>query len=416
MKNIITIMLLMLLAVPAYAGMAFFPALEVGIESNDNIDLATKEAASNTSAKAVVCLGLEGYLNPDLYCRSQLSYKGWIFSDTSYGSLGESNINLGFDHDINERLCMSLDGNIINYTDSELTGNNSQTSSMAPELIYKFTPYTALGIYGSSNHLTYTNSDEAVNEQKTEIFLSNNFTDRLSMTMSGFNIKSQNDLFDSLDFQSSGVQLNLGFDLEKIGGITLNYVPESISYPNWATSRMDQRTTAGISYLKQVSESFEVKVNYDQVQNNSDDASQTYKNNIAYIGLSWEPGFGNIYSDDIESEWGYYLSEGLAAYDREDWAYAERLFKKTAFLVDGSDDVHYYLGYCLNKQAKFNESIAELEKTIMLNPDYIEAYYALSYAYIKVGEKSKAQKILNRLLENTGDEKVKTLINKLWGK
>jgi tetratricopeptide (TPR) repeat protein len=159
-----------------------------------------------------------------------------------------------------------------------------------------------------------------------------------------------------------------------------------------------------------------MNINYDQIQNNSDDDSQNFKNNIAYIGLSWDPGFGNIYSDDSESEWEYYFSEGLAAYDREDWAYAERLFRKAAFLVDDSDDVHYYLGYCLNKQSKYNESIPALERTIMLNPDYIEAYYALSYAYIKAGEKSKAQNTLNKLLELTDDEKVKTLLNKLWGK
>lgn len=413
MKKLILMILLTALAAPAYAGMAFFPVLEAGIESNDNIDLSTKEASNSTSLKASVGLGMEGYYNPDLYLRSQASYKGWMFSDTSYGSLGESDVNLGFDYDINERSCLSFDGDIINYTDSVLTANNSQTSSIAPNIIYKFTPYAALGVYGITNQLTYSNSDEAVSEQKTGLFLSNNFADWLSVTLGGFNIRSQNVLFDTLDFQSSGSQLDLGFDLGAAGDVTLSYVPESISYPNWATSRTDQKTTAMLSYVRQLSGSFEIKVNYDQVQNNSDDAGQAYKNSIAYIGLSWAPGFGNVYSGDSESEWEYYFSEGLAAYDREDWAYAEKLFRKTAFLVDDSDDAHYYLGYCLNKQSKYSESIPQLEKTIALNPDYIEAYYALSYACIKAGEKAKAQGTLKKLLEITGDEKIKTLIYKM---
>jgi tetratricopeptide (TPR) repeat protein len=416
MKNILILTLLTALALPAYAGMALLPAVEAGIESNDNIDQSTKEALSSTSLKATVGLGLEGYYDPDLYIRSRASYKGWIFSDTSYGSLGESGLNLGFDYDVNERLSVSIDGDILSYTDSALSANNNQTTSISPGIIYKFTPYTALGLYGSSNNLTYTNSDEAVNDQKTGLFLSNKFTDWLYVTLGGFNLTSRNVLFDALDFQSAGFQLDLGFDLDALGNITLSYVPESISYPNWATARTDQKTTAGIYYVKQLSDSFRVKVNFDRVQNDSDDASQTFRNSIAYIGFSWDPGFGNVYSDDAEDEWEYYYSEGLAAYDREDWAYAERLFRKTAFLIEESDDSHYYLGYCLNKQAKYNESIPELEKSIALNPDRTEAYYALSYAYIKLGEKEKAQNTLDKLLELTDDEKIKMLLEKMQAK
>jgi tetratricopeptide (TPR) repeat protein len=106
----------------------------------------------------------------------------------------------------------------------------------------------------------------------------------------------------------------------------------------------------------------------------------------------------------------------MAAYDTQDWGYAEKMFRKTAFLVDSSDDVHYYLGYCLNKQGKYGESIPELKITIELNENYIEAYYALSYAYIRNREREKAHNTLLKLLEITKDPGLKDLIDDIWKK
>ena len=55
---------------------------------------------------------------------------------------------------------------------------------------------------------------------------------------------------------------------------------------------------------------------------------------------------------------------------------------------------HFQLGRLLARGGNYSEARAELEKAVALEPDMPEAYYQLGHAYLRLGEKEKADQAL----------------------
>jgi tetratricopeptide (TPR) repeat protein len=70
----------------------------------------------------------------------------------------------------------------------------------------------------------------------------------------------------------------------------------------------------------------------------------------------------------------------------------ESLLKKSIALDPKLADAHLQLGNLYSDQNKYAEAIPEYLKAQMLNADLADVYYRLGQAYIRTGQKDKAQK------------------------
>ena len=69
-----------------------------------------------------------------------------------------------------------------------------------------------------------------------------------------------------------------------------------------------------------------------------------------------------------------------------------RILLESAIAADpGLAEAHYELGFLLELQQQWKESVAHLEKAIGLQPDYAAAHYRLAIAYRHLGQQEKAQ-------------------------
>ena len=73
-----------------------------------------------------------------------------------------------------------------------------------------------------------------------------------------------------------------------------------------------------------------------------------------------------------------------------DQAKAEQLLRTSIALKPDQWESHYELGVLLEKQRKFPEAAAELERSIALDPKQPDAHYHLSRVYDRLGESGKA--------------------------
>jgi tetratricopeptide (TPR) repeat protein len=69
----------------------------------------------------------------------------------------------------------------------------------------------------------------------------------------------------------------------------------------------------------------------------------------------------------------------------------ESLLKEALVLDPKLADAHLQLGNLLSDQKKYPESIPEYLKALELNPDLADAHYRLAQAYVRTGEKDRAQ-------------------------
>jgi tetratricopeptide (TPR) repeat protein len=95
--------------------------------------------------------------------------------------------------------------------------------------------------------------------------------------------------------------------------------------------------------------------------------------------------------------WAYYyyamsLWKGKRAQDPDlDLHQIESLLTKSLELDPGLAEPHFQLGNLYSDQRNFSEAIPEYERALKLSPDLTDAHYRLGQAYVRTGEKEKAQ-------------------------
>jgi tetratricopeptide (TPR) repeat protein len=100
----------------------------------------------------------------------------------------------------------------------------------------------------------------------------------------------------------------------------------------------------------------------------------------------------------------FVYAKGLLA-SGGDQARAEKLLRASIRLKGDQWESHYELGVLLEKQRKFPESAAELERSAAINPSQADAHYHLSRVYDRLGQTDKAagqREIHQRLTSATG--------------
>lgn len=88
-----------------------------------------------------------------------------------------------------------------------------------------------------------------------------------------------------------------------------------------------------------------------------------------------------------------------------DQAKGEQLLRASIRLKSDQWESHYELGALLEKQRKFPEAAAELERSIVINADQADVHYHLSRVYDRMGEAEKAAEqrdIHKRLTSSSG--------------
>jgi tetratricopeptide (TPR) repeat protein len=85
-----------------------------------------------------------------------------------------------------------------------------------------------------------------------------------------------------------------------------------------------------------------------------------------------------------------------------DAARAEQLLRASIALKGDQWESHYELGALLEKQRKFSDAAAELERSIALSPEQADAHYHLARVYDRLGQTEKAaeQRELHQRLTN----------------
>jgi tetratricopeptide (TPR) repeat protein len=90
-----------------------------------------------------------------------------------------------------------------------------------------------------------------------------------------------------------------------------------------------------------------------------------------------------------------------------DQAKAEQLLRASIRLKGDQWESHYELGGLLEKQRKFSDAAAELERSIAINGDQADVHYHLSRVYDRMGESEKAaeQREVHKRLTSAGGVK-----------
>ncbi|HLJ45247.1 MAG TPA: tetratricopeptide repeat protein [Bryobacteraceae bacterium] len=83
---------------------------------------------------------------------------------------------------------------------------------------------------------------------------------------------------------------------------------------------------------------------------------------------------------------------------------AEKLLRASIHLKDDQWESHYELGTLLEKQRKFSEAAAELERSIAISPNQADVHYHLSRVYDRMHEPEKAaeQRAIHERLTTAG--------------
>lgn len=87
----------------------------------------------------------------------------------------------------------------------------------------------------------------------------------------------------------------------------------------------------------------------------------------------------------------------VSALEREDWSAAIAALKKIIEHRDWDDDAHTLLGYAYRKLGNYDASLRSYRRALELNPNHRGALEYLGEAYLELGERDKAEKILQRL-------------------
>jgi len=91
------------------------------------------------------------------------------------------------------------------------------------------------------------------------------------------------------------------------------------------------------------------------------------------------------------------FTEGKKAIDRKDWAAAIPLFQQVVAKDDKNADAYNWLGYAYRNQGNYEESFANYNKALLIDPRHRGAHEYIGEAYLKTGNLAKAEEFLKRL-------------------
>lgn len=91
------------------------------------------------------------------------------------------------------------------------------------------------------------------------------------------------------------------------------------------------------------------------------------------------------------------FTEGKKAIDRKDWAAAIPLFQQVVAKDDKNADAYNWLGYAWRNQGDYEQSFANYNKALLIDPRHRGAHEYIGEAYLKTGNLAKAEEFLKRL-------------------
>lgn len=91
------------------------------------------------------------------------------------------------------------------------------------------------------------------------------------------------------------------------------------------------------------------------------------------------------------------FTEGKKAIDRKDWAAAIPLFQQVVAKDDKNADAYNWLGYAYRNLGNYEESFANYNKALLIDPKHRGAHEYIGEAYLKTGNLAKAEEFLKRL-------------------
>lgn len=91
------------------------------------------------------------------------------------------------------------------------------------------------------------------------------------------------------------------------------------------------------------------------------------------------------------------MAQGQQAVKEQNWGLAVARFKRAAALEPRNADAFNMLGYALRWQGKYEESFAAYGKALAINPEHRGALNYSGIAYIKTGQRARAEVNLARL-------------------
>ncbi|HYW56693.1 MAG TPA: tetratricopeptide repeat protein [Polaromonas sp.] len=99
----------------------------------------------------------------------------------------------------------------------------------------------------------------------------------------------------------------------------------------------------------------------------------------------------------VEDEESADFAAGRQAVASKNWAEAARNFKKVVAVSPDNADAYNLLGYSSRWLGKYDEAFAAYDKALALNPEHKGALEYSGVAYLKIGQKAKAQAQLTKL-------------------
>lgn len=91
------------------------------------------------------------------------------------------------------------------------------------------------------------------------------------------------------------------------------------------------------------------------------------------------------------------FTEGRKAIDAKNWAAAIPLFQKVVAKDAQNADAYNWLGYAWRNQGNYDESFANYNKALLIDPRHRGAHEYIGEAYLKTGNLAKAEEFLKRL-------------------
>ena len=371
MKHILLI--LVCLASSLHAEMSLTPYIEVSGKTHSNYNHS--DVSTYTSYSTIDGGGFATFDLTQTFSAKATYLHSVEFAIEDMGNKQHLNIlSVGLDKSWTTGLNTGINLNYQTFLDRDYSDDAILIYGLTPYVSWAVRPKTTLSFLGYANTLDFgsnliqSNSKVAL-KSETELGESSELTLQVGYAQSKASEASltHDDWFLKTRFSTA---LFWGLDLDTSWNLTAANYSES-------ADRSDLTQSFELGLDKMLTESFSISSSLTYLFRNSTDETNDYDDFSAKLGVSIQPKLA--------------------------W------FKKAPFDKDKAFDE----AKAFNAQQKYKRSIPLLEKIIKQDPDYIEAYYILSYALIKSDEMDRAKQILLRLYVKTEDPNISSIINTL---
>jgi tetratricopeptide (TPR) repeat protein len=96
-------------------------------------------------------------------------------------------------------------------------------------------------------------------------------------------------------------------------------------------------------------------------------------------------------------------ARGVAATRAKEWSVAAAAFGRAVEMKPAYPEAWNGLGHALRNQGKYPESLKAYDEALRLRPDYPDALEYLGEAYVKLGRRDDARRVLERLKPLDGE-------------